>query len=106
MSQTPLVPPSDGPPSDGDSGSDRPAEQGLPASALTGSGPQNAVAPGADPSDPAPDGDASLAAPAGDPGASTSDLGSASDAGSFSGSDGGASAGSDPMPDMTGTDPT
>ena len=44
MSETPLVPP----PSDAGESS-APGEQGLPADALTGTGPQNAVAPGTDP---------------------------------------------------------
>jgi len=100
MSQTPLIPP----PSDGGDESDVPAEQGLPATALTGTGPQNAVAPGADPSDPAPDADATVAAPAGDPGASASDP--VTDAGSLGGSDlDRPTAGSDPIPNMAGTDP-
>ena len=98
MSDTPLVPP----PSDaGDSGA--PGEDGLPASTLTGTGPQNAVAPGANPDEPAPDDDGTLAAPAGDPGGSASDLGSASDAGSLSGSEYGPTHSSDPMPDVGGT---
>jgi hypothetical protein len=92
MSESPLVPP----PSDGESGA--PGEEGLPASSLSGTGPQNAVAPGADPDQPAQDDDPTLAAPAGDPGASASDLGPASDAGSLGGSESGA-ASSDPMPD-------
>ncbi|MFL6027244.1 MAG: hypothetical protein ACJ72G_14750 [Friedmanniella sp.] len=98
MSETPLV----GPPSDaGDS--DAPGEDGLPISSLTGTGPQNAVAPGADPDEPAPNDDATVAAPAGDPGADASDLGSASDAGSLTGSEFGPAESSDPMPDVGGT---
>lgn len=97
MSETPLV----GPPSDaGESGA--PGEDGLPVTSLSGTGPQNAVAPGADPDDPGQDDDPTLAAPAGDPGSSASDLGPASDAGSLGGSDSGA-AGSDPIPDAGGT---
>jgi len=97
MSETPLVPP----PSDaGDS--DVPGEDGLPVTSLTGPAPQNAVAPGADPDQPAPD-DPTVAAPAGDPGASASDLGGASDAGSLSGTEFGADSSSDPMPDPSGT---
>jgi hypothetical protein len=62
------------------------------------------VAPGADPDEPAPDGDATVAAPGGDPGGDASDLGSASDAGSLTGSEFGAAQSSDPMPDVGGTD--
>ncbi len=90
----PLVSP---PANAGESGA--PGEDGLPVTSLSGTGPQNAVAPGADPDQPAPDNDAALAAPAGDPGGSASDLGSASDAGSLGGSGSGAAASSDPMPD-------
>jgi hypothetical protein len=98
MSETPLVPP----PSDaGDS--DAPGEDGLPITELTGTGPQNAVAPGADPDQPAPDDDAAVAAPGGDPGASASDLGGGSDAGSLTGTEFGPTSGSDPMPDPSGT---
>ena len=98
MNETPLV----GPPSDaGDS--DAPGEEGLPVSSMTGTGPQNAIAPGADPDQPAPDADDSAVAPAGDPGASASDLGGASDAGSLSGSEFGPDQSSDPMPDVGGT---
>ena len=97
MSQTPLVPP----PSEGESGAGSPGEEGLPISALTGTGPQNAVAPGTDPNEPAPNADGTVAAPAGDPGADASDLGPASDAGSLSGDDVSNGTGaSDPMPDM------
>lgn len=97
MSQTPLVPP----PSEGGSGSGSPGEEGLPISALTGTGPQNAVAPGTDPDQSAPNADGTVVAPAGDPGASASDLGAASDAGSLSGDDVSNGTGaSDPMPDM------
>src|SRR3954447_24521485 len=98
MSETPLV----GPPSDaGDS--DAPGEDGLPISSLTGTGPQNAVAPGADPDEPAPNDDATVAAPAGDPGADASDLGSASDAGSRPGRKSGPAESADPMPGVGGT---
>lgn len=70
MSETPLVPP---PGNAGDS--DAPGEDGLPVADMTGTGPQNAVAPGADPDHPAPGDDPTVAAPDGDPGASASDLG-------------------------------
>jgi hypothetical protein len=93
-----LVPP---PAQAGDS--DAPGEEGLPAGSLLGAGPQNAVAPGSDPDEPAPDGDAAKAAPGGDPGASASDLGGASDAGSLAGNDYGADASSDPITDPSGT---
>ena len=53
-----LVPP---PAEAGDS--DAPGEEGLPAGSLLGAGPQNAVAPGSDPDEPAPDSDAAKAAP-------------------------------------------
>lgn len=98
MSETPLVPP----PSDAGESS-APGEQGLPADALTGTGPQNAVAPGTDPDEPAPDGDATVAAPGGDPGGSASDLNAASDPGSLTGTEFGPAASSDPMPDPSGT---
>lgn len=98
MSETPLVPP----PSDAGESS-APGEQGLPADALTGSGPQNAVAPGTDPNEPAPEGDATMAAPDGDPGGSASDLNSPTGSGGSGGSATGAAASSDPMPDPSGT---
>ena len=98
MREASLVPP---PENAGDS--DAPGEDGLPITKLTGTGPQNAVAPGTDPDEPAPNGDAALAAPAGDPGASASDLGGASDAGSLGGTEFGADSSSDPMPDPSGT---
>src|SRR3954452_15855233 len=98
MSETPLV----GPPSDaGDS--DAPGEDGLPVSSPTGTGPQSAVAPWACAGEPAPNDDATVAAPAGDPGGDASDLGSASDAGSLTGSEFGPAESSDPMPDVGGT---
>ena len=98
MSETPLVPP----PSDaGQSGA--PGEDGLPVGELTGTGPQNAVAPGTDPAEPAPKGDPTLATPGGDPGGSASDLNSATDAGSLTGTEFGPAASSDPMPDPSGT---
>ena len=97
MSESPLVPPPSEP---GESGA--PGEEGLPVSSLSGTGPQNAVAPGADQDQPAQDDDPTLAAPGGDPGGSASDLGPASDAGSLGGSASGA-ASSDPMPDPSGT---
>ena len=96
MSETPLVPP----PSDaGDS--DAPGEDGLPITKLTGTGPQNAVAPGADPDQPAPDNDPTMAAPAGDPGGSASDSGEATAGEGLGGGDSGAASSSDPMPDMS-----
>jgi hypothetical protein len=98
MSETPLVPP---PSNAGESGA--PGEEGLPASDLLGTGPQDAVAPGADPDEPAPDGDAALAAPDGDPGGSASELSSTSDAAGVGGSDVGSAASSDPLPDPSGT---
>jgi hypothetical protein len=98
MSGAPLVPPPE------DAGeSDAPGEDGLPVSEMTGTGPQNAVAPGADPDSPAPDDDATVAAPGGDPGASASDLGGESDAGSVTGTEFGADSDSDPVPDPSGT---
>ena len=98
MSEATLVPPPD------DAGeSDAPGEDGLPGAGMTGTGPQNAVAPGADPDQPAPDDDAAIAAPGGDPGASASDLGGASDAGTLGGTEFGADSSSDPMPDPSGT---
>jgi hypothetical protein len=97
MSESPLVPP----PTDAGE-SNAPGEEGLPATSLSGTGPQNAVAPGADQHQPGQEDDPTLAAPAGDPGASASDLGPAGDAGSLGGSDSGA-ASSDPMPDPSGT---
>src|SRR3954462_10959627 len=98
MSETPLV----GPPSDA-GGPGAPGEDGLPISSLTGTGPQNAVAPGADPDEPAPNDDATVAAPAADPGADASALGSASDAGALTASKSGPAESSDPMPDVGGT---
>ena len=97
MSESPLVPP----PSDaGESGA--PGEDGLPVSSLSGTGPQDAVAPGADPEQPAQDDDPTQAAPGGDPGGSASDLGSARNAEGLGGTESGA-ASSDPMPDPSGT---
>ena len=98
MSETPLVPP----PSEA-GGSDAPGEDGLPAGELTGTGPQNAVAPGTDPDEPAPKDDPALATTGGDPGGSASDLNAASDPGSLAGTESGPSASSDPMPDPSGT---
>jgi hypothetical protein len=98
MSETPLVPP----PADAGESS-APGEDGLPASSMSGTGPQNAVAPGAERDQPAQDDDPTLAAADGDPGGSASDLGPASDAGSLAGSEPGAVASSDPMPDPSGT---
>lgn len=98
MSEATLVP---SPEDAGDSNA--PGEDGLPVTEMTGTGPQNAVAPGTDPDQPAPDDDASVDAPGGDPGSTASDLGGASDAGSLSGTEFGADSSSDPMPDSSGT---
>ena len=99
MSETPLVPP----PSDA-AESGAPGKDGLPAGQLTGTGPQNAVAPETDPDQPGPDDDPTLATPGGDPGGSASDLNAATDPGTLTGTEFGPAASSDPMPDPGGTE--